>query len=138
VFCYNKQTAVRDTNQIFPPLIWHISYIVVDCLFPIVCTCVLNQSHGHWLFNDALHSTISMSLKLKAKKIIILLFESLIKHDSISFDELSLIAFNVKKEVINVLYSLLSFLKKYENKKAQNMISLMLDPHWKGARCCSY
>jgi hypothetical protein len=79
-----------------------------------------------------------MSLKLKAKKIIILLFESLIKHDSISFDELSLIAFNVKKEVINVLYSFLSFLKKYENKKAQNMISLMLDPHWKGARCCSY
>jgi hypothetical protein len=33
-----------------------------------------------------------------------------------------------KKEVFNVLDSFLSFLKKYDNKKAHNMISLIVDP----------
>jgi len=37
-------------------------------------------------------------------------------------------AFNIKREIINVLDFFLSFLKKYENKKVHNMISLMLNP----------
>jgi hypothetical protein len=53
------------------------------------------------------------------------------EDDSIIFYELSLLAFNIKREVINVLDSFFSFLKKYENKKAHNMISLMLDPRLK-------
>ncbi len=47
--------------------------------------------------------------------------------DSIVSDELSLLAFNIRKEVINVLDSFLSFLKVYDKRKAHNMISLMLD-----------
>jgi hypothetical protein len=43
-------------------------------------------------------------------------------------DELYLLDFNIRREVINVLDSFLSFVKKYENRKAHNMISLMLDP----------
>jgi hypothetical protein len=62
---------------------------------------------------------------------IILSFENLMKDDSIIFDELSLLASNIKGEVVNVLNSFLSFLKKYENRKAHNMIFLMLDPRFK-------
>jgi hypothetical protein len=72
-----------------------------------------------------------MSLKLKEENQIIPSFESLMEDDSIVFNELYLLAFNIRKEVINVLNTFLSFLKKYENKKAHNMISLMLDPKFK-------
>jgi hypothetical protein len=84
----------------------------VDCFSPIFFACVLNQSHGHWLFSDVLHFAISMSLKLKEENIIIPSFESLMKDDSIIFYELSLLAFYIRREVINVLDSFLSFLKK--------------------------
>jgi hypothetical protein len=63
-----------------------------------------------------------MSLKLKEKNQIIPSFGSIMEDDSIFFYELSLLASNIIKEVINVLDSFLSFLKKYENKKAHNMI----------------
>jgi hypothetical protein len=63
-----------------------------------------------------------MNLKLKEENQIIPSFESLMEDDSIVFYELSLLASNIIKEVINVLDIFLSFLKKYENKKAHNMI----------------
>jgi hypothetical protein len=44
------------------------------------------------------------------------------EDDSIIFYKLSLLASNIRTEVITVLDSFLSFLKKYENKKAHNMI----------------
>jgi hypothetical protein len=43
-------------------------------------------------------------------------------------NELFLLAFNIRNEVINVLDFFLSFLKKYENREAHNMISLMWNP----------
>ncbi len=103
----------------------------MDYLSPIVSAYVFNQFHGHWLFSDALHSAISKSLKLKEENKIIPSFESLIEDYSIIYNELSLLAFNIRREVINVLDSVLSFLKKYENKKAHNMISLMLGLRFK-------
>jgi hypothetical protein len=63
-----------------------------------------------------------MSLKLKKENKIIPLFESLMEDDSIIFYELYLLAFDIRREVINVLDSFLSFLKKYKNKKAHNII----------------
>jgi hypothetical protein len=108
----------------------------VHCLFPIIYACVFNQSHGHWLPIDALHSTISMSLKLEENNIIPS-FESLMEDDSIICDELSLLASNIRREVINVLNSFLSCLKKYENKKVHNMISLMLDIRFKSLHIVS-
>jgi hypothetical protein len=72
-----------------------------------------------------------MSLKLKEENKIILSFESLMEDDSIIFYELSLLVSNIKREIINVLNSFLSFLKKYENMKVHNMISLMLNPRFK-------
>jgi hypothetical protein len=72
-----------------------------------------------------------MNLKLQEENKIILSFESLMEDNSNSFDELSLMASNIRNEVINMLDSFLSFLKKYENRKIHNMISLMLDPRFK-------
>jgi hypothetical protein len=51
--------------------------------------------------------------------------------DSIVNDELSLLASNIRREVINMLDFFLSFLKVYDKKKTHNMISLMLDPRYK-------
>jgi hypothetical protein len=45
--------------------------------------------------------------------------------------ELSCLASNIKKEIIQVFDYLLSFFKKYEERKAHNMLSLMLDPKFK-------
>jgi hypothetical protein len=41
--------------------------IIIDILSLVVSVCVLNQSHGHWLFLNALHIAITMTLKLKVK-----------------------------------------------------------------------
>jgi len=49
----------------------HIDYqIELDNQTTLVSTlignaCVLNQSHGHWVFSDALHVTITMNLNLR-------------------------------------------------------------------------
>jgi hypothetical protein len=102
-----------------PPVTWHISKIIMNCLSLIVY--VLNQYCGHWLFNDVLHSVISMNLKLKEENKITPSFESLMEVDSIVSNELSLLTSNIKREVINLLDSLLLLLKKYENRKAHNV-----------------
>jgi hypothetical protein len=78
-----------------------------------------------------------MSLKLKEENQIIPSFEHLMEDDSIVFDELSLLASNIRREVINVLDSFLSFLKKYENRKTHNMIFLMLYPRFKSLHIVS-
>jgi hypothetical protein len=45
--------------------------------------------------------------------------------------ELSCLASNIKKEVVQVLDSFLFLLKKNEERKAYNMFSLILDPRFK-------
>ncbi len=86
--------------------------------------------HGCWLLNDALHSTILMSLELKEENLVIS-FESLMEKDLVIGDELVL---HIRKGVCGVLDSFLSFWMKYENIKTNNMISLMLDPKFKNLR----
>jgi hypothetical protein len=56
---------MKMTTKVPPPLTWHICQIGFGCLYPIVMTCILNQFKGHWLLNDALHSAVFMSLKLR-------------------------------------------------------------------------
>ncbi len=51
--------------------------------------------------------------------------------DLVVSDELSLLASNIKREVINVLDSFLSFLRVYDKRKARNMIYLMVDFRYK-------
>jgi hypothetical protein len=66
-----------------------------------------------------------MSLKLKEENQILPSFESLMDDDSIVNDELSSLAFNIRREVINVMDFFLSFLKVYDRKKSHNMIYLI-------------
>jgi len=81
VFCYNKQTTTRVIGQTPPPLTWQIFQTIIDYFFPIMFACVFNQSHGHWLLSDALHSTISMNLKLKKENQVLLSFKTLMDDD---------------------------------------------------------
>jgi hypothetical protein len=75
-----------------------------------------------------------MSLKFNEENQVLPSFESLMDDDSIVSDELSLLASNIRKEVINVLACFLSFFKIYDKKKAHNMIFLMLNPWYKSHR----
>jgi len=98
---------MRMSVLVPPPLAWHICCIVVDSLGPIVSTCIFNQSKGHWLLNDALNSAISMSLKFK-DEIDFATFDNLMVEDRNVVYELSCLASNIKKEVIQNLDFFLS------------------------------
>jgi hypothetical protein len=57
--------------------------------FPIITTYVLNQFHGHWLFSDALHCAISLSLKPKDDNELLLFFKSLMEDESNLVNEIT-------------------------------------------------
>jgi hypothetical protein len=114
-----------------PPSKWYICQIVVDCISPIVTTCVQNQSRGHWLLSDVLHSAISMSLKLIEDLKNIPSSLALMEEDSSVAHELICLASNIKKEVCGVLNGFFSFLKKIYERKTHNMFALMLDSRFK-------
>jgi len=78
-----------------------------------------------------------MSLKLREENQVLLSFENLMDDDSVVNDELSFLASNIRREVINVLDSFLSFLKVYDKRKVHNMISLMLDLRYKNLHVVS-
>jgi hypothetical protein len=78
-----------------------------------------------------------MSSKLNEENQVVLSFESLMDDNLIVSDELSLLVSNIKREVINVLDSFLSFLKVYDKKKAHNMISFMLNLRYKSLHIVS-
>ncbi len=69
------------TTIIQPFLTWHICQIAVNCFSLVITACVLNQSRGHWLLNDAFHSAISMSLKLKKEPKNAPSFQTLMEED---------------------------------------------------------
>jgi len=68
VLCYSKHITMEMTPKVPPLLTWHISQIIVNYILTII-TCVLNQSHGHWLLSDVLQYAIVMNLKLKKLEI---------------------------------------------------------------------
>jgi hypothetical protein len=52
------------------------------------------------------------------------------EEESIVVDELTSFVYNIKKEVCVVLENFFSFLKIFEEKKAHNRFSMMLDPRF--------
>jgi hypothetical protein len=78
---YSKQIVIRISVRVPPPPIWHVAQIVVDVLSLVVTTCVLNQSHEHWLSSDALHSTITMNTKIIEELQNPLSFDNIIDED---------------------------------------------------------
>ncbi len=131
VLCYSSQTIVHVSSQVPPIITWHICQTIVDCLSLVIIACVLNQSKDHQLLNDALNNAITMSSKLKEDVGIVQNFNQFLDDDFAIILELSLFAFNIKKEVCGVLDSFFSFLKNYEEKKPHNMLSLMLHTQFK-------
>jgi hypothetical protein len=98
-------------GRVPPYLTWHICHIIVDSLSLVVSACVLNQSRGHWLLSGALKFSISMSLEFK-DEIDFATFDNSMEEDGNVVYELSCLASNIKKEIILVMDSFLSFLKK--------------------------
>jgi len=82
-------------------------------------TCILNQLKGDWLLSDALKFAISRCLKFR-DEIDFTTFDNLMGEGGNVVYELSRLASNIKKEVIHVLDSFLSF-QKNEEIKAHNM-----------------
>jgi hypothetical protein len=89
------------------------------------------------LLGDALNNAITMSSKLKEDVGIVQNLDHFMNDDFEITFELSLFAFNIKKEVCGVLDSFLSFLENYEKRKTHNMFSLMLDPQFKSLHLVS-
>jgi hypothetical protein len=112
-------------------LLFLLGTSLLDFLFPIVTSYVLNQSKSHSLLSNALQSAIIMCLKFREKFTNLSTLINLIDDDfGIPF-ELSLFVSNIRKEVCGVWDSFLSFLRKFEKRKVHNMLSLMLDPRFK-------
>jgi hypothetical protein len=85
-------------------------------------------------FSMMFYTTISMSLKLREENQVLPSFESLMGDDSFVNVELSLLASNIRKEVMNVLDFFLSFLKVYDKRKSHNVILLIINPRYKSFR----
>jgi hypothetical protein len=75
---------------------------------------------------------------MKAKTRIQLAFDPLMDDDGKMIVELFLLALNMKKEVVGILNYFLTFLKIYEENKTYNILSLMLDPRFKGFHLVSF
>ncbi len=137
-YFYSRQHTIKISGKIPRLLTWHIFKINVDSLSPIMIACVLNQFKSHQLLFDASQSTLTMCLKFCEEIINPFTPITLINDDyGIAFG-LSLFASNIKREVCGVLDSFLSFLIKFEERKAHNMLSLMLDTRFKNLRIVSY
>ncbi len=120
VLCYSSQIVICVFGQIPPIITWHICQTIVDCLFPILTTCVLNQSKDHGLLSEALNNAIIMSSKLKEDVGIVQNLDQFMDDDSTITFEMSLFTSNIEKEVCGVLDSFLSFLRNFEERKAHN------------------
>ncbi len=83
---------------------------------------MFNQFHGHWLFFDALHAKIIMALKLNKEYGMTPSMTNLMEDDIVVGLELSMLTFNIRKQLCDVLNGFISFLTKYI-KKTPNMIS---------------
>jgi hypothetical protein len=66
---------------VLPLLSWNVVQIVIDNFFPIVSACVFNQSHKHWLLNDALNATIITTLKFQGDIMICVVLYIMIDDD---------------------------------------------------------
>jgi hypothetical protein len=102
------QIVVRINAHVSPLFIWHVAQIVVDVLSFVVTTCVLDQSHGHWLLSDALHSIRTMNTKLIEEWQNLLYFDNIMDEDFGMVIELTLLTSNIRKEVYVVLDSFFS------------------------------
>jgi hypothetical protein len=95
--------------------------------------CVLNQLGGHWFLFHALNYFITLNLRtLREKTKIQPTFNPFMDDDGRGSFELFVLVFNIRKDIARNFDSCLTFLRSYEKNKAHNMLSLMLNPRFKG------
>ncbi len=75
-----------------------------------------------------------MALKLKEKFGMTPFMADLMEEDVVVVLKLSMLTSSIRKQVWDILDEFLSFLMKCEEKKAHNMLSLMLDARFKSLR----
>jgi len=98
VLPHNKQIIVKLIGCMPPHLTWHISQIIVDCIYLLIYVYVLNQSYDHWLLTNASHFTLTMSFNLKEEVKISPFTNNLMEDDSRLVIELALFASNILKK----------------------------------------
>jgi hypothetical protein len=79
-----------------------------------------------------------MSLKLKEEMNHLLLSNALIDDDDYNLIfELEIFVKKIKKKVIGVIDSFLSFMARYDERRTHSMLTLMLDPRLKSLKLTS-
>jgi len=115
--------------QVPPPLACHIFQIIIEVLSFIIFSHVLNQFKCHWLLNDALNYAIFTYWKLKDESRISSSFDNFMEKESIVAHALGFLPSNMKNN--NSMFKILFlFLRKYEERKIHNMLSLNFNPRF--------
>jgi hypothetical protein len=55
--CYSHQIEAC-ANMIPSTMTWTTVKVIYETFFLVVITCMVNQSHGYWLFSNAIANTI--------------------------------------------------------------------------------
>jgi hypothetical protein len=65
---YERQKTIALQQRVPKAQMWAIAKVTLT-LNPMVITCVMNQSHGHWLLLDVLTTTITRIVNLQFKMV---------------------------------------------------------------------
>jgi len=131
IMCYSRQITIQVSNQVPPPITWFICQTMVDYLNHVINDCVLKQFTGHWLLFNALNSTIIMSSKSKEEVNVRPSFEFFMDDDLGSFFQINKSCLQHSIKGVWGFGFLLSFMRTYDEKKAHNMLALMLNLRFK-------
>ena len=128
--CYRRQ-SLKLQARVPSGMTWATARTVTQTLNPVVQQCVLNQTRGYWLLSDALAAAFRMSIELQGvydqcSSVVPPLqvgdFES----------EIEILKARMAKTTVDVMKPFLRFSLQFVADRAHNMLSLMLDPRFKG------
>ena len=113
---------------------WATRRTVTQTLNPIVQQCVLNQTRGFLLHSDPHAATFRMSIELQEvheQRLGVVHPRQVEDFES----KISVLKKRMAKAVVDVIKPFLQFSQKFVVDQAHNMLSLMLDPQFKGFEC---
>ena len=128
--CYRRQ-SLKLQARAPSGMTWATARTVTQTLNPVVQQCVLNQTRGYWLLSDALAAAFRMTIELhgvydQSSSVIPPLQVGDFKS------EIEILKARMAKTAVDVMKPFLRFSLQFVADQAQNMLSLMLDPRFKG------
>jgi hypothetical protein len=114
--------------------VWAIDEVITSTLNPVVLACVMNYSKGHWLLLDALTTIITHGHGSYATTTSSNKFEIFDPFDV----EIFFLHNNMWLDVIRIIKPLMEFLKSFDAQYVHNMMTIMLDPHFKVSHIMEY